>query len=174
MTLRRTLMHGLLLVLVTALLAACSTGSAGRAGTNTGTGGDTSKDPQQAALSYAKCMRENGVDIPDPKPAGSGDDKGNVVLGPGSGQDPAFKAAMKACAKYAKDMGGPGLDAGFGEDDKQRMLKLSECMRDQGYDMPDPDFSGGNGTVTLPVPSDAQGRAKFEKAHEACRKQWTS
>lgn len=173
MTVRRHLTHALLLVLVATVLAACSTGSAGKAGTDTGTGRDTSKDPQQAALSYAKCMRDNGVDIPDPKAPGSGDDNGNIVLGPGSGQDPAFKAAMKACAKYAKDMGGPGVD-GPTETDKQRLLKLSKCMREKGFDMADPDLSGGNGTVDLPVPSDAQGKANWEKAFESCRKQGSS
>jgi hypothetical protein len=174
MTLRRSLIHGLLLVLVTALLGACSTGSAGNGdtGKGTGTGKDTSKDPQQAALSYAKCMRENGVDIPDPKQAGDG--SGNVVLGPGSGKDPKFKAAQEACAKHAKDMGGFAADGGPSEADKQRLVEQAKCMREQGFDMPDPDFSGGTGTVDLPVPSDAQGKAEWEKAFEGCRKKKAS
>ena len=127
---------------------------------------------QDGAVKFAQCMRENGVDIPDPKPAGDG--SGNVVLGPGSGKDPKFKEAQKACAKYAKDMGGFGADGGPTEADKQRLVQHAKCMREQGFDMPDPDFSGGNGTVNLPVPSDAQGKAKWEKAFEGCRKRASS
>jgi hypothetical protein len=41
----------------------------------------------------AKCMREHGIDMPDPDPTG----KGGVSLG-GPADDPAkFEAAAKAC-----------------------------------------------------------------------------
>ena len=44
------------------------------------------KDPQQAALDFARCMREHGVDMPDPEV----DDKGRIRVrigagGPGGG-----------------------------------------------------------------------------------------
>jgi hypothetical protein len=45
------------------------------------------------ALKFAKCMRDHGIDMPDPDPTG----KGATRLG-GPGDDPKkFEAAAKAC-----------------------------------------------------------------------------
>jgi hypothetical protein len=50
---------------------------------------------QEAALEFAKCMRQHGVSkFPDPQPGGG------LLIGPDSGVDPGsptFKAAEKAC-----------------------------------------------------------------------------
>ncbi len=57
---------------------------------------------QQQALAFARCMREHGIDVPDPQAKGDG----SVVIGrPGQGgampdlQSPAFRAAQEACSK---------------------------------------------------------------------------
>ena len=39
----------------------------GATGTTNGTARAPSKDPQQAALDFARCMREHGVNMPDPE-----------------------------------------------------------------------------------------------------------
>jgi hypothetical protein len=55
--------------------------------------GEQTAEQQEAMLAFAECMRENGVDIPDPQ-AGGG------FLQPGSGVDPQtpeFQEAMEAC-----------------------------------------------------------------------------
>jgi hypothetical protein len=63
-------------------------------------------DPQEAFLAFAKCMRDHGIDMPDPQ--FSGDDGGfNVSIGsPDGGADDApmidfnsdeFKEANEAC-----------------------------------------------------------------------------
>lgn len=151
------------LVMAAVVVGGCSTGGGGTAAEP-----ETSTDPQAAALAFAKCMRENGVDIPDPKPV---EDGGMVQLGPGgpgAAGGETFEKAQKACAKYAEDMGGAALGGELSEADKEQMLQFSRCMREQGIDMPDPDFDGGVGAIDLPIPSDAQGRAKFEAAQEAC------
>jgi hypothetical protein len=55
-------------------------------------------DKEQAgkgALRFARCMREHGIDMPDPTGEG-------IAIGPDSGidpQDPAFQGAQKACGK---------------------------------------------------------------------------
>ena len=54
---------------------------------------------RKALLDYSRCMRENGIDMPDPK------FEGNRVTqragGPGNPIDPdKMKAAEKACAKF--------------------------------------------------------------------------
>jgi hypothetical protein len=102
-------------------------------------------------------MREEGVDIADP----TVDADGNLVLGggprPGAaapGAQPssgtgaqaappdraAFQAAMEKCGQRPQTAGG------FTEADRQARqdaaLKMAQCLRGEGLDVPDPDFSG--------------------------------
>jgi hypothetical protein len=93
-------------------------------------GGGETVDPakraklQEAALSYARCMRSQGVDMPDPKLSGnggltfqvgpgSGSPKSSSGSGPRSGlganpDSPKFKAADKACNHFLGDRPGAG------------------------------------------------------------------
>jgi len=158
----------LLVALVALMTTACSASDKGDAQRG---GGAASADPQSAALAWARCMRENGVDIPDPRPQDDGAG-GDVGFAPGlggpmpGGDEEAFTAAKKACAEYAEDMGGPGGD-GFSEDDKQRMVDFARCMREQGIDMPDPDFDGSDGEMGVQIDPDDP---NFAAAHKACQK----
>jgi hypothetical protein len=68
-----------------------SLGGAGSATSTTRAGGG---DSTQADLAYARCMRQHGVDMPDPKPDGSVDTR-RV-----SPDDPKFKAAERACPGF--------------------------------------------------------------------------
>ncbi|MBT8208340.1 MAG: hypothetical protein KJO18_08715 [Acidimicrobiia bacterium] len=108
---------------------------------------------EDSLLQFAACMRENGVDVADP----TVDAEGNVQLGvpPGDGEersglrtDEAFGAAIDTCGGLLE-----GLTFGFGERDitglQDTLFEFAACMRDNGVDMPDPDFSelgaGGRG-----------------------------
>ena len=159
----------MLLPLAVAAMFATGCSSSGGGGDEAGGG---SSDPQEAALAYAKCMREQGIDVPDPKVDGDGGG-GMVQLGPGGpmGEDPeAFEAAQEACAEYLPDMGGEGPIGTLTEADKEQMLKFAECMREQGIDMRDPDFSSGNdGAIELEAPPGSLGNEKFEAATQACQ-----
>jgi len=139
--------------------------------------GNSSKDTAASAqLKFAKCMRANGVDVPDPEP-----DSGMIKLGPGdygSVSRETLEKAQKACAKYLKQMGG-AAGGELDQADKTRMLKFAACMRKQGVDMPDPDFSNDKGGVTFELPKNSghkgnvaggPGDPAFQDAHEACRK----
>ena len=56
------------------------------------------KEFREAALANARCMREHGIDFPDPTFGANGEAR--VRIGRGSGIDPEsakFKAAEKAC-----------------------------------------------------------------------------
>jgi hypothetical protein len=56
-----------------------------------------------AALKNAQCMRDHGIDFPDPQ-FGEGGRMQQKIGGPGSGIDPKsqkFQDAMKACQKDA-------------------------------------------------------------------------
>ena len=89
-------------------------------------GGGETLDPakraklQEAALSYARCMRGHGVDMPDPKLAGNGGltfqagpggpkSNGSGPKGLGVNPDsPKFKSSDKACNHFLGDRPGAG------------------------------------------------------------------
>ena len=162
------------LLMATALASGCGSagsdndgiataGGSGGGGGAAGTSGP--QDPEEAALAFARCMREHGVDIPDP----STDDNGMVQLGPGDGSafgggnQEVFEEAHEACKDLLPAIGG-GPGGALSEEDKERMLQFAECMRDNGIDMPDPDFSSdGEGTIDLGEDSE-----QLEAAHKAC------
>ena len=121
-------------------------------------------DPQEASLAYAKCMRANGVDVPDP------DASGMVRVQPGGKRpDPeAMKKAEQAC-KAERD----ALQGSMGEPDKNfqdKALKMARCMRGQGIDMPDPTLSEGGG-ASVKVDPDQLDSPEYKAAEETCRKQ---
>jgi len=99
------------------------------------------KDAQQGALDFARCMREHGVDMPDPKVEGNGLMK--MEIG-NAGRKPDLKkmqAAEQACRKHLQN-GGEGRrqpDPKF----LDQALKFARCMRQHGVDMPDPSAEGG-------------------------------
>ncbi len=132
------------------LLAACGSGG--------GTSGGSSTTTEAPAVKFAQCMRDNGVDIPDPGPDA---DK----LGGLTGVDrnsPAFKPAMEACKQY---LPGGGDLSKMDEKQLERLREFARCMREQGVDMPDPDPNGGKpdlGQVDRNSPA-------FRTALEACQ-----
>jgi hypothetical protein len=71
------------------------------------TNANSSKDFKQAALAFARCMRQHGVNVPDPNPNGGG-----IVVKGGPGtlnpDDPKFKAAQQACQKLLPNDGKGG------------------------------------------------------------------
>ncbi|WP_434591110.1 hypothetical protein [Streptomyces sp. A5-4] len=130
--------------------------------------GDTSKDTgnnagkaSDDAAKHRKCLRDNGMDVPDPKPGE--DERGMTISGDGMSKEKMEKA-MKACA----GKGGPGsAGGGMTQADKDKMLKLAQCMRKNGFNMPDPDFGKGGMAQAQKIPQGAEMK-KFEKANKAC------
>jgi hypothetical protein len=68
---------------------------------------------EEAGLKFAKCMREHGINLPNPTTSGGGI---RIKGGPGTGLDPsspAFEAAQKACqGLLPKFKGGGGPRTG--------------------------------------------------------------
>jgi hypothetical protein len=124
------------------------------------------QDAQQAALAFARCMRQHGIDMPDPQFSGDKITQG-LNAGPGSKgpDDPKFKAAQQACNKYLPNGGQPIKPD---PQQQQQMLAFARCMRQHGIDMPDPDPNGGaiiiNGDKGV-GPDDP----KFKAAQQACQ-----
>jgi hypothetical protein len=130
-------------------------------------------DPEDAMLAFADCMRDHGVDMPDPIVARAGD-------GPPASLPPQpeidfgseeFAAAEEACRPL---LPAGGMELGeapqLSEDQEQALLAFAECMRENGIDMPDPQGGGfivevgGESAIGFDPSS-----AEFRAAEEACR-----
>ena len=87
-------------------------------------------DPQDAAVDFAKCMREHGVDMPDPQVGDNGTftfGGGNVDIG-----SPKVREAEKACRPKLRAGG-----FGAGRDDpavQASALDFARCMRANGIE----------------------------------------
>lgn len=125
---------------------------------------------RQAMLDYARCMRENGVDMPDPT-----FDGGRVTMkvgGPGQKIDASkMDAAQKACAKHQEAIEPPEMSDEQQGEFKEAALAHSRCMRENGVkNFPDPTFDSSGGTrMRLTEDLDPQS-ATFQKAQKACEK----
>lgn len=118
----------------------------------TTTTGNAAVDQEQAMLDFAACMRDNGVDIQDP----TVDANGNVQFGGfrGAGDGTVDRETLQAARDACQDQL-DGVVLGFrGEapdltEMQDMFVEYAACMRENGYDMPDPDFSsfgpGGDG-----------------------------
>ena len=167
---RMGLVLGLLLALALAV-AAC--GGGGKSNTGVASlGGDKATgttraggggNDRQMALHYARCMRQHGIDMPDPK----FDAQGHMALQnpPGVGpDDPKFKAANQACQQYLPNGGEPEKP---NPQEQQQMVQFARCMRQHGINMPDPKPGGGidvNGDAGVNPDS-----PKFKAAEQACQ-----
>jgi hypothetical protein len=145
------------LVLVLALVLAVA-GCGGGGNSNTTSPGGSS-DPKQAALSWAKCMRQHGINIPDPAFAADGGVQQQLPKGVDP-DTPKFKAVAQACKQYQPDGGVPEkVDPQL----QQQMLAFARCMRQHGINIPDPT---PDGRVDMRgIDTDA---SKFKAAERAC------
>ncbi|WP_405616375.1 hypothetical protein [Streptomyces sp. NBC_01508] len=137
-------------------LVACSGDSGGGAKDAGSGGGDTVKTEEDQALEHRECLREQGLDIPEPKTDGEGT---TLELG---GSEAEVEKAFKACQDKA--VGGGPKELTQAEKDKQ--LAFARCMRENGIDMPDPTFEGGAMQAAPMV--EEKDMKKFEKANKTC------
>ena len=154
-------------------------------GSNEATGTTAPTDPAEAALQFAKCMRDHGVDVPDPVSIDSpgGKTGGGVAIqinGGPNGSNPidstTLDAANKACQPIMENAAG-SFDPPSPEEQekaKEQALAFAKCMREHGVDMPDPQFTDTGGitqvfgaTTGSGPPSDKDPKA-LQAASEAC------
>jgi hypothetical protein len=144
------------------VLAAC--------GGSSGDGAATSaSDPDEARLAWAQCMRENGVDIPDPTPGGGP----TQITGTSPGSMETMEKAEEACSDL-REAAMPDLSPEQQTELQDQALAFARCMREQGIDMPDPDVSGGGIRMTLKPGEGGDkgaggpGSPAFDLAQQAC------
>jgi hypothetical protein len=104
-------------------------------------------DPQDAFLAYARCMRENGIDMPDPQVVTGANGDTKVTIG-SEGSRPTeskedFQKANEACDHFMAEAGPDGPAPSMSPEDQDKMLAFAKCMREHGVDMPDPTIGGG-------------------------------
>jgi hypothetical protein len=111
-------------------------------------------DEDAQALVFAECMRDNGVDMPDPGPGQQGLVEAIQAVA-GSYDRASMRKALSACEdlipQYAQEE--------HADDDWQ--LELAECLREQGLDVSDTPFEDAH--------SGAVDVNEFSAAMEVCR-----
>jgi hypothetical protein len=113
-------------------------------------------NPQDAQVKFAQCMRENGVDIPDPVP-------GQPARIPSAGGDQAkLETATKKCQPILQS--GGGLINPNDPKVQDQLVKFAQCMRKNGVNMPDPKPADGG---KMQIPSGAS-QDKLQAAQKAC------
>ena len=179
---------------LTVLLGACGGGGGGdgvatlggenAAGAGDGGSGDhepTKEETEEAFRKFAQCMREHGVDMPDPQ----FDDDGGVMIngtataGSEEQAPEQFEAADKECRKHLQgviDGRRKNIDPEQEQQMQEQALAFAKCMREHGIDMPDPQFGGEGGQFSIALGSPDGGGLDpndptFQQAQEACSKE---
>lgn len=149
----------LLPVLLFALVAAgaCSNDPGGGPG---GTNGSN------AMLTFARCMREHGQNVPDP----DGDSDSYAVTPPSGGPNAAWDAAMDACRQHLPGGGAPG---GVNAEELEAQRQYARCMRAHDIEMSDPDPNTGRseigGRLAGATRDELRADAGYQAAAEACK-----
>jgi hypothetical protein len=159
--------------LALALLAACALAVAACGGdegdASTGDGGaarERTSDAEfkRAMEAYAECMREHGIDFPDP----NSDDGPSLTRIDAPPEE--MREAEEACAKHRDNIKPPELSDEQQQEFKEAALEHARCMREHGIDFPDPTFSeDGRAELRLERGSGIDPNDRdFKEAQEAC------
>ncbi|WP_165983881.1 hypothetical protein [Streptomyces sp. YIM 98790] len=119
-------------------------------------------DTAEQAQAFAACMREHGIDLPDPDPETG--EFGLADVRSGVDDLETLQSAMDSC----RDLAPPQLSDRdpFTDEQLDAMGDLAACMRENGIDVPDPDPDGGFTPGETGIdPSDPQ----FQDALDTCR-----
>ncbi|HSC02149.1 MAG TPA: hypothetical protein VLC49_02490 [Solirubrobacteraceae bacterium] len=168
------------------LIAACGSSSTS---SNTTTGSTTASAAAGGAPNASRraalvaCLKQHGVTLPARPPGarggppgsgssgGSGTGTGTTGTGTtprrgffggggGFAANPKLRAAFQACGARFGSGGGRRFRLS-----RTAITRYVTCVRQHGYDLPSPNFSG-KGPV---FPSNIRGNAKFQAASRACQ-----
>jgi uncharacterized protein (DUF305 family) len=127
---------------------------------SSGSGGASPKERREAELKFAQCMREHGVDMPDPV-------NGRFDLKVKPGDQKKAGEAQRACQKYLQDVA-PRMSEEQQAKMREAALDYAKCMREHGIEMADPQFQEGGG-MTMRIPEGTrEDDPKFKEAQKAC------
>jgi hypothetical protein len=187
----RAARYALIVLVLGGLVAACgsassssTSGSAATSGTTTsaaasGAGGGLRANPARRAALVA-CLKQHGVTLParPPGSAGGAGGPGGPSGGTGTARgtpgrglfggggafanDPKLRAALQACGAQ---LGFRGRGAFRARLSRAAITKYVACVRQHGYNLPNPNFSG-KGPV---FPANIRSNPKFQAASQACQ-----
>lgn len=109
-------------------------------------------DPEEAALAFSQCMRDEGIDFPDL----AVDAEGNINLREGfesiDRDDESFRDAMGVCQDElaAGGFGGGRQQALDSPELQDGLVAFSDCIRDEGFDVGDLTLGQGPGAGNGP------------------------
>jgi hypothetical protein len=148
-------------------LAGCDRGHGPGIATAGGAGATRSTDPsapaadkQERGRQFAQCLRDHGVDVPDP-------DEDKALVRDGADVDKhRLQAATEACRAFA-----PADEAKTHEltpAELEQLRQFAQCLRDHGVpDWPDPEPDGGFGDD--PAVVQAKNSPHMRAAMETCQ-----
>lgn len=136
-------------------------------------GATSAEDSEKEVLAYVECLRDNGADVPDP----TFDADGNMTLGGASGSGAGVQGLDQDALSKAQEACGDvpaGITSALGDIDQSQFqdaaLEFAKCMRKEGVDVGDPDFSkgfsGGAGGI---FPGLDLQDPKTQKAADSCQ-----
>lgn len=125
---------------------------------------------EEAILAFAACLRDEGLDVEDPTVDADGNLRPPRPRDIDEQDRDMMSAAMEACSGYLESVAF-GFDGADQTERQDQLYEYASCMRENGYDMPDPDFSsfgtpgqGGGG----PFGAIDRDEPAFQTAQEAC------
>ena len=118
-----------------------------------------------AMRKFAQCMRQNGVNMPDPTDDGQGHVQ--MKIDGGKGGMAKMQAAQAKCRHFQPNGGKPIKPK---PEELAKMRAMAKCMREHGVDMPDPN---PDGSITMQNKKGAHNMGPdsptFKAAEKACR-----
>jgi hypothetical protein len=169
------------IALVALVIGVIVAGCGGSSSTSS-TGSTSNAARETAFLNYAQCMRQHGVAVSDPTVGANGTVELPRPTDFSSGQTPtAAQRAQMQTARTACSSNLKGITFGLGGASnpafQAALLKYAQCMRTNGYNMPDPTFNSTPGSGTGTGGTGARGAfgglnrnsPTFQKANTACR-----
>jgi hypothetical protein len=168
---RMGLVLGLLLALPLAV-AACggdkpsgvaSLGGSDQPTSTTSVGGGNDR---QKALNWARCMRQHGINTPDPKITADGVvQQPPHVEQPAEQKSPKLRAAEQACQQYLSN-GGQARKPNAQE--QQQLVQFARCVRQHGVNLPDPQITADGPELRYPRGTDPDD-PRLKAAEQACQ-----
>ncbi len=105
---------------------------------------DTLRETEEAMLAFTQCLRDQGLEVEDAQVGADGGVRLNMPMDEfleRMNRDES-RAALDACLPYFVGMA-QQFPAFNNVEMGDRLLRYATCMRENGYEMPDPDLSGG-------------------------------
>ena len=134
-------------------------------------GVDEGVSDEESILAFAACLRAQGLDVEDPTVDADGNLRPPRPRDAGEEDLDLRHTAMEACSEHLDNVAF-GLGAADRAEREDELLEYAACMRENGYDMPDPDFSAigtpGPGAGGGPFGAIDRDDPAFQTAQDAC------